>query len=757
MSIYYNSSNKSFKETDKSSRSIPKYASTTYILRSNIYHGSPQYDSRNYRLSSRRISIQLIPNHLSPHGIDQSQWSSPGSLVQSWLTQDAPIGLDQIAAKPPCEFRRQTTKQACNLSVKSGDRNMQASKRIKRTANYSRTISKRVPTLERLDRPIPLSRVYGYGWRSNALSGLLFRGVPFRTEFQRSRMENSSPGSMDWLDTHSAQIQPSFNCQQFPFFNSTMDRLSSSGLKTSGSMRTSHSGRLAKALFLSTGPSRSAPQKRLQKVTLPIIMAIDISRTHTPDDQLSTLDWAKKECRSAKMKDARLVKRMIHILDAFLTRPNMTIPGVHNDWGKTKATYRFFQNKRVTFDNIARPHQTATCHRISGVPRILAIQDTTVLNYTHLRETEGLGRVNKSTDSTRGIILHSTMAMTPDKVPLGLLDQQVWIRPLETEDKRHRRKKPIEEKESFKWLKSLDACIRAGNCSPLTHIINIGDRESDVYELFMMSKKLPAKVDLLVRASWDRRMDHPQYSLWSYMDSQPVVDTFEIQVPRKKKKKARTASVELRFSHVTLRPPKHKENKWPPIDLCCVCLSEPDPPDEEEQIVWRLLTTLNVDTIDQATTCVRYYSARYTIETFHKVLKSGCLVEKLQLEKASRLIRAIALLSIVAYRILYLTMVGRINQDIPCTAILEDYEWKSLYCFVNKTRTPPEKPPTIGEVTKMIARIGGFLNRKSDGHPGPMVLWRGLRNLSFISNSWLIFGPETIQRMSPKPPWVFLN
>lgn len=471
-------------------------------------------------------------------------------------------------------------------------------------------------------------------------------------------------------------------------------------------------------------------------------MTEQAGENQTPQDQYQTSQWIKTEFESVNLGDKRLKKRLFSILETFCSSPQASIPEAMKKWADTKATYRFLGNKKVTHQRILQPHYQATSERMSKENVILAIQDTTTLNYTDHPQTDGLGNIG--TDKhLQGMLVHTTLAFTPQRVPLGILHQQVWTRPVETYGKKHQRKKKvITEKESKKWLNSLEATREIQKESSDTLVISVGDREADIYELFHDASHHPQSCHLLVRAAWDRRVEHPQKYLWPYMETQPISASLEVIVPRKENKSERTARIDIRFAALSLLPPQNKSSLGP-LRLWAIYVNEPSPPQEEEPLSWMLLTTIEVKSLDEALCLVNYYSVRFSIELFHKVLKSGCTIEKRQLQTAEGLIRCLALDSLVAYRIMFLTMIGRALPNLPCTVLFEDHEWKSLYCFVNKTKTPPLSAPSLQEATRLVARLGGFLGRKRDGFPGTEVLWRGMQKLASISTAWLAFGPHT--------------
>ncbi len=450
-------------------------------------------------------------------------------------------------------------------------------------------------------------------------------------------------------------------------------------------------------------------------------------------------NWVETEFASADLGDSRLDTRLQLILKSFSHLPNASIPEASDTWGEAKGTYRFINNKKVLEQNILHPHQKATASRIEKNQIVLSIQDTTYLNYTHHPKTEGLGPIGTNDSNLHGMLMHPTIAFTPDRIPLGIIHQQVWVRLQEPIDERDHKDKPIQDKESQKWLNSLNATEAIQKEVSDTLLINIGDREADIYELFQQASSNVSH--LLVRAAWNRRVDHPQNHLWPCLESQPLSDTLQITVPRKKNQPERTAELELRFAHVSIKPPKRIKNASP-ITLQAVYVNEPSPPTGAEPVSWMLLTTLPLNSVEDAVKYVKYYAVRFSIELFFKVLKSGCKIEKRQLKTADAIKRCLAMDSIVAWRILFLTMLGRSLPNLPCNVIFEEHEWKSLYCFINKTTIPPSTPPSLEEATRWVARLGGFLNRKNDGYPGSQVLWRGLQNLHFITLSWNAFGPK---------------
>jgi Transposase Tn5 dimerisation domain/Transposase DDE domain len=268
------------------------------------------------------------------------------------------------------------------------------------------------------------------------------------------------------------------------------------------------------------------------------------------------------------------------------------------------------------------------------------------------------------------------------------------------------------------------------------HAVLMGDRESDLFDLFAMPR--PANVDLLVRVCREkRRVEHRTRYLDKALQSEPVRGHVQIGIPARPNRQARRAKMAVRWLSLEVHAPCHGP-KRPAVRLNFIVVEELDPPKDEKPVRWLLATTLPVESLEDALQCVQWYAYRWTIERFHFVLKSGCKVEERQLETVDAMERAIPVFSIVAWRLLWLTLQARETPEAPCTIILEEYEWKALCATVHaRPRQLRMKPPTLREATRMIAQLGGFLGRKCDGEPGPQTLWRGLRRLHDIAQGWL--------------------
>jgi hypothetical protein len=299
-------------------------------------------------------------------------------------------------------------------------------------------------------------------------------------------------------------------------------------------------------------------------------------------------------------------------------------------------------------------------------------------------------------------------------------------------------------KESYKWLSGLLAVIELSESHPKTHFLNIADRESDVYDLFGVVR--PENVDLLIRASWNRRVADEEKYLFNRAMAQPVVKTITVEIPRRAGVAARQAQLAIRFCPMTLCPPKHrKAENLPQIKVFAVYAVEPVSPDGIEPIEWLLLTTLEVTTADEALDKIEAYGCRWGIEVLHKVLKSGLRIEERQLQQADRLHRCLTVFSVIAWRILYATMLSRAVPDAKCTALLEPDEWQALFCRIHQTHTPPRHPPSLSEAVGWIAKLGGFLGRASDGQQGVTVLWKGFFALTHLTAMYRILRPPPLE------------
>jgi hypothetical protein len=450
--------------------------------------------------------------------------------------------------------------------------------------------------------------------------------------------------------------------------------------------------------------------------------------------------WAAAEFADIELNDARLNRRCQELAVALGQQPTAPINQACEDWADTKAAYRFFGNtKKVIPASICAPHQQRTVERMSNHELVLAIQDTTFFNYTHHPQTEGLGEIGNKKQQQRGFGMHSTLVVTPSGLPLGTLTQQFFTRPLgePAHTPSELRQLPIEEKESYKWLEAFEQTWRL--TPEGVEVVSVCDREADIYEMFTLAQEKQAR--LLVRASADRVLAEKEVKkLWQKVERQPLAGHLTLQISQNQERKARQATVSVRFTQVKLRPPwRPNKKKLPAVTLNAILVREDNPPDDvDEPIEWLLVTNTPVVSFDDAVQVVAWYACRWQIELYHKIIKSGCTVEDCRLEKAERLQNYIALMSVVAWRLHWLTYINRTDPHLPCTVILTATEWQALYMRIHHTTSLPPDPPTVRQAVRWIAQLGGFLGRKADAQPGITVIWRGWQRLQDMAATWYL-------------------
>jgi hypothetical protein len=454
--------------------------------------------------------------------------------------------------------------------------------------------------------------------------------------------------------------------------------------------------------------------------------------------------WSALELRHVDLGDRRLNRRLVKPVDDLLKAPEASVPQASGDWPATKAAYRLRDNPRVDPDDIRAAHRHSTQERLSGhggTP-ILAIQDTTSFDFTAHPDTTGLGYLAHS--KRHGIWLHSVLAVSAAGVPLGLLDQRTWTRDPATLGKRaQRNKKETADKESQRWLDALaatEAALPAGQA-----VVTVADREADFYDLFAAPRRPGSH--LLIRAKPRRRVRHVERLPGAAVRATPAAGTIAVELRRGDDRPPRQATLTIRFATLDIAPPStHPRRKeLPHLRLTAILAEEEDPPAGQKPVRWWLVTTLPIATLADAERAVLWYTLRWLVERYHYVLKSGCRIERLQLETAGRLDRALATYAVVAWRLLWLTYEARRDPEGSCEAVLPREAWRVMHRVVHKTETAPASPPGLREAVRQIARLGGFLARNGDGEPGVKTIWRGLRRLEDLVTGW------RLSRENPAP------
>lgn len=488
----------------------------------------------------------------------------------------------------------------------------------------------------------------------------------------------------------------------------------------------------------------------LQRVPAVRRLAVLAPKPPAPSPPAPT-DWAEEELGQARLGDERLVERCCIVARDFYARPQAQLPEACGTQSRAKAAWRFFANPRVSMPGILHSHYEATARRMAQEKVVLAVQDTTSLNYSTHPATEMLGPIGTSVDGLLGMMVHTTLAFNVSGTPLGLVDVQCWTRDPDEHGKRHKAHDQVfEAKESVRWLRSLEALERIQDQCPDTQLVAVGDRESDIYDLFAWAMQKHGRPLLLVRAQHDRLVVGEQRQLWEHMEQQAVAQRFDLQVPRCHKQPARIASMSLRFAQVELAPPKRSRDKSVSVRMWAILAREEQCRAGSEPIEWMLLTTHEVPNCEWALEILRWYAGRWGIEVFHRVLKSGCKIETRQLAGADRLEACLAIDMVVAWRLFYLTKLGRETPDVPCSVFFEDHEWKALCAYVARNPEAPEQPPPLRDAIRMVAGLGGFLGRKSDGEPGTQTIWLGLQRLDDLAAMYLVMVGYPLTGVRPR-------
>jgi len=479
------------------------------------------------------------------------------------------------------------------------------------------------------------------------------------------------------------------------------------------------------------------------------------------------MGWIEEEFATADLGDERLRKRMEVILERLTASPEKSIKASFAGGAEVAGAYRFFNNEKTSVAAVLDPHRDATLGRVKEFERVLYIQDTSELDFTNKKKLEGMGPLS-STDR-QGFFAHNHLIVTPERLFLGVWETQIYARDEAEHGKSEQRKqKPIEEKESYRWLEGYREACELARLAPEVQVISCGDRENDIYEIFQEwhERRSNGQVaaDWLIRCNQNRRLKSKEdeapeseeedecRTILDKLEASPLLGTFVLGVKKKtqyKKKKgnrkksvrsARTAVMEVHAAEITPRAPYRKGKKLPEVTFSAVMAREKDPPEGEDPIVWVLLTSLKATDYQSALEIIELYAARWEIEVFHKVLKTGCRIEELQLKKADRVKVCIALYMIVAWRVMYTMKLGRECPDLPCDVIFDEDEWQAFWVVVRDGHPDAlAEKPSLGEFVAKVAEFGGFLGRKGDGLPGPQAIWQGLQKVRILTIGWKVY------------------
>ena len=439
--------------------------------------------------------------------------------------------------------------------------------------------------------------------------------------------------------------------------------------------------------------------------------------------------WVNEELSTLDLGDARRDQRVKRMVAKMADHPSGSLPEVFDTRAETVAAYRALSSEAVEPEAIVGAARDACLKRMQGHRVVLAIQDTTSFNFTKHPATEGIGPL--SDRHWLGFFLHGVLAVSEDGIPLGLMHHKIWARDPDKPGTRAKRKqRPFADKESFCWVESLRAVHKQMPAG--VTVVTVADREADIFEVF--AELRPEGSELLIRSAHNRRLADEQQRLWDAVAQEPVLGEVTLALRRRPDRRPRQAQLQVRSRTVVLNPPHHRVEGtvFEPVTLQAILVTETSAPEGHTPIRWQLLTTLPVDGFEAAQQCIRYYSLRWLIERYHFILKSGCRIEQSQLRTTDRLERLLALYFLVAWRLLWLTYTARLNGDAPCTVGFTELEWRVAYQVRHRDMPLPDKPPSLREMVRIVAGIGGFQGRKADGEPGAKVLWRGLTRLQYI-------------------------
>jgi hypothetical protein len=445
--------------------------------------------------------------------------------------------------------------------------------------------------------------------------------------------------------------------------------------------------------------------------------------------------WARTEMAGVAVWDQRCRRSLERICEPALARPEESFSAACGP-GLRQAGSRIFGAEQMSVEKMLAGHGEQTARRGREQAEGVVAQDTTDVNYTTPKGTRGLGPINGNADS-RGLLLHTALALTAEGVPLGLLSQETWARdPSTFGTAAQRRTRPVAETESQKWLTGLHRVAEALPAGP--HVVLVQDREAEVCAFLAAPR--PAHIELIVRVCQPRRVEvaagavgGPR-TVFEAARQAPGFGQLRVQVPRKPGQPEREAVLEIAASAVVVQAPQRRTAAVPADSqaLWVVRATEVNPPAGCPPLEWILLTTVGVDSFAAACRCVHSYTLRWRVERFHYTLKQGCTVERLQFDDAHALKNALALYAIVAWRLLWLTYTARQPPQAPATELVPPLELRVLEEAIQAP------VPTAREAIRAIAQLGGFPTNPSAKEPGVKVLWHGLRRLEAMVEGWFL-------------------
>lgn len=450
----------------------------------------------------------------------------------------------------------------------------------------------------------------------------------------------------------------------------------------------------------------------------------------------------------SNLGDKRLNKRLEKTIDELMNNLQAPIPNACTDKASMKGAYRFFSNKKVEADAIIEAHFKTldlSPKSLENPKRILVLSDTTEFDYTGKKAHDNLGCLNYV--NRKGILLHNSLIISDVGVPLGILKQTYWSRDSEYFGKSdERRSLPLKEKESWRWYDHYKTAEELCKNDPSLEAVYIADREADFMEL--LAARICSNMHMLIRSQYNRNLSNQDLKLNDYVAQQPLLDTYSISIIHPKTKKARIAHLEVRATSVTLElKGKHPSGyKIEPVELNAIEIKEINPPEGiDEPIKWVLLTTLDINTIEEIHQIIGYYILRWLIERFFYLLKSGgSNVEELQLKTQERLENAIATYSISSMNVMKLRYLAENQPNTPINEIgITPEEHEALYTIMQhrypkQIRYDSNNIPTVEEFCIVLGMLGGFHPSKRQPLPGLKILSRAFDKYHLILDVFFI-------------------
>lgn len=466
--------------------------------------------------------------------------------------------------------------------------------------------------------------------------------------------------------------------------------------------------------------------------------------------------WGSQNFADCQLGDKRLNQRALEIGKALVAGFGQALSMIFKEENPLKRAYEFLANPKAQFNKLIQPHHQNTTQEAASLPVVLAVGDTTYLNYKSIKaKRDGYGPIG---NGGNGLILHTTLAVEPEQgQSLGLLWQKLWHRETkakppanetpkqkkarQSQERKIDRSKPFEEKESYRWVEALKTVAKQfqevqkqlAETSELidqkTRIIHIFDREGDIAEVFDQVRQIE-RTGVIVRAAHDRCLDSNNAHLWEHLSIQPIQFYQEVELPETAKRSARTASLAVRFCPIQLRAPRRLDNP-DPFEVYAVYADEIDPPEGEEAVSWMLLTTEPVTNATLAATILRWYTYRWHVEEYHKILKSGCKAESYRLA-ATSMEALLGFLTVIAAQLLRVTYLHRTQPDAPAEAVLRPVQLDVLKAMSSKL----PKLLTVSWAVESVARLGGYLEHRRKTPIGIQVLWRGWLKLESVCEGW---------------------